>query len=116
MKSGGGKSGKKPDNMLMELLSKMSEAYMGAKKENAEHQQTIENLQIENRLLRIQVTNLLKEKEEKKKENDVLMDTVLTTMTKSVKQFENKKYKIKEEGRDSEPVKSKKKIKEEPVQ
>ena len=36
MKQGGEKSGKKPDNMLMELLSKMSEAYMTEKRENGE--------------------------------------------------------------------------------
>ena len=60
MQKGASKSGKKPDNMLMELLSKMSEAYMAAKTENGEYQQKIDNLAIENRLLRVQVQNLLK--------------------------------------------------------
>ena len=60
MQKGANKSGKKPDNMLMELLSKMSEAYMAAKTENGEYQQKIDNLAIENRLLRVQVQNLLK--------------------------------------------------------
>ena len=110
-KGGGGsssKSSKKPDNMLMELLSKMSEAYMSAKKENGDYQQQIEHLQIENKLLKAQVEKLLREKEEKKKENDVLMDTVLTSMTKSTKKFENTKHIVKDENEEPEPVKNKK--------
>ena len=75
----------------------------------------VENLEIENRLLKVQVTKLLKEKEDNKKENDALMDTVLTNMQQSVKKFENTKHKIKDEvdAEDSEPVKTKKKIKKE---
>merc|ERR1712086_377497 len=46
MQRGASKSGKKPDNMLMELLSKMSEAYMSAKTENGEYQQKIDNMAI----------------------------------------------------------------------
>ena len=41
MQKGANKSSKKPDNMLMELLSKMSEAYMTEKKQNGEYQQKI---------------------------------------------------------------------------
>merc|ERR1711935_737760 len=107
MQKGASKSGKKPDNMLMELLSKMSEAYMSEKKENGEYQQRIETLELENRLLKVQVEKLLKEKEEKKKENDVLMDTVLTSMQQSAKKFEKEKLLKEKEEKEKEKEKEK---------
>ena len=46
LQKGANKSSKKPDNTLMELLSKMSEAYMTEKKQNGEYQQKIGKSQI----------------------------------------------------------------------
>ena len=56
-----GKSGKKSDEMLVDLLSKMSEAYSESKNENKELKDKIEALEVENSSMKDEITKLKEE-------------------------------------------------------